>query len=240
MYYGWVKLHRRFLDWEWYDDPNTLRVFLHCLLKANHKDKKYRGDLIKRSTFVTSLEVLSFELNLSIQKIRTALHKLEKTGEINRITNRKGTVISICNYDSYQKEDQENNKQNNTQVTDEQHTSNIQVTTTKNENNEKILKNENIYTFLQFWEDYDKRVGVRETQDAYLLISDEDKLLIKQFIPIYKAYQPNNRWRKSPVKFLASEIWKEDWKNYQPKFKKNESSSDFYADLESIEHLKQI
>ena len=86
---GWIKLHRQFLEWEWYDDPNTLRLFLHCLLKANHKDKKYRGDLIKRSTFVTSLEVLAFELNLSTQQIRTSLSKLEKTGEINIHSNRQ-------------------------------------------------------------------------------------------------------------------------------------------------------
>ena len=99
---GWIKLHRQFLEWEWYDEPNCLRVFLHCLLRANHKDNKYRGDLIKRGTFVSSLDVLAFELKMGKQSLRTALNKLKKTGEINTQTNTRGTVVIICNYDTYQ------------------------------------------------------------------------------------------------------------------------------------------
>ena len=38
---GWIKIHRQILEWEWYSDTNTFRVFLHLLLKANHKEKKY-------------------------------------------------------------------------------------------------------------------------------------------------------------------------------------------------------
>ena len=41
---GWVKLHRKFLEWEWYDKSETVHLFLHCLLKANHKDKSYDDD----------------------------------------------------------------------------------------------------------------------------------------------------------------------------------------------------
>ena len=45
---GWVKLHRQLLDWEWYTDINTKVVFLHCLIKANWEDKRWRGVVIKR------------------------------------------------------------------------------------------------------------------------------------------------------------------------------------------------
>ena len=48
---GWIKLHRKFLKWEWYDDINTSRFFLHCLFRANHKDKKWRGTMIKRGQY---------------------------------------------------------------------------------------------------------------------------------------------------------------------------------------------
>jgi len=36
------------LDWEWYDDINTKVLFIHLLIKANWKEKKWRGIKIKR------------------------------------------------------------------------------------------------------------------------------------------------------------------------------------------------
>lgn len=44
---GWIKLHRQLLTWEWYDEPNTLRLFLHLLLKANIEPKEWRGTMIQ-------------------------------------------------------------------------------------------------------------------------------------------------------------------------------------------------
>lgn len=237
---GWIKLHRQFLEWEWYDDPNTLRLFLHCLLKANHKDKKYRGDLIKRSTFVTSLEVLAFELNLSTQQIRTSLSKLEKTGEINRHSNRQGTIVTVCNYNTYQTEDSESNTQSNKRVTDEQQTSNKRVTTTKNEKNDKNVNNDKkLYMFEEFWDSYDKKIDRKRCETNWSYLSKKDKSLVLEFIPIYKAYEPDKKYQKNPITFLNSEMWKEDWSNYKPK-DINETSNDFYNELAELEQLNEI
>lgn len=141
MYKGWIKLHRQFLDWEWYSEPNCLRVFLHCLLKANHKDKAYRGTLIKRGTFVTSFEVLQYELSLTTQQLRTVLRKLESTGEINKQSTSKGTLITVCNYNTYQEEDIDSNTEINKPTTNEQQTNNKPSTTTKNVKNVNNDKN---------------------------------------------------------------------------------------------------
>jgi len=141
MYKGWIKLHRQFLDWEWYSEPNCLRVFLHCLLKANHRDKAYRGTLIKRGTFVTSFEVLQYELSLTTQQLRTVLRKLESTGEINKQSTSKGTLITVCNYNTYQEEGLDENTDSNKPTTNEQQTNNKQSTTTKNDKNVNNDKN---------------------------------------------------------------------------------------------------
>lgn len=45
---NYIKLSRNLLDWGWYKDANTSRVFLHCLLKANWKDGEYYGVRIPR------------------------------------------------------------------------------------------------------------------------------------------------------------------------------------------------
>lgn len=99
---GWIKIHRSILDWEWYKDINTKILFLHLLLKANHKEKKYQGFLIKRGQLLTGRSQLSNELGLTERQIRTSLTKLKTTSEVTIETNTKGSVITIVNYDSYQ------------------------------------------------------------------------------------------------------------------------------------------
>ena len=239
---GWIKLHRQFLEWEWYDEPNCLRVFLHCLLRANHKDNKYRGDLIKRGTFVTSLDVLAFELKMGKQSLRTALGKLKKTGEINTQTNTRGTLVIICNYDTYQSDAEETNTPSNTQLTRDQHTTNTQLTTNKNDKNVKNANNDknNIYTFDLFWDAYGKKVDRKKCESKWNNLPQKDKALILEFIPIYQAHQPDEQYRKNPYTFLNSEIWTEDWNNYQPKEQYNDSSNDFYQQLSELERINEV
>jgi len=129
---GFITLQRQIIDWEWYDDANTFRLFIHILLKANHTDKNYRGTLIKRGTFLTGRDVLAKETGLSIQQIRTGLKKLKSTNEITIKTNSKGSVVQVVKYNDYQSV--------TSKVTNKQPASNQQVTTTNNDNN---VNNEN-------------------------------------------------------------------------------------------------
>ena len=99
---GWIKLHRKLLEWEWYCDNNAKVLFLHCLLKANIKGVNWRGIQILRGQFFTSYASLSAELKLSVKEIRCAQKKLEKTGELTFIGASNGTMLTVCNYDSYQ------------------------------------------------------------------------------------------------------------------------------------------
>ena len=133
---GWVRLHRQLLEWEWFDEPNVFRLFIYCLLKANHQDRNYKGQLIKRGTFVTSLELLSEETKISVQSVRTSLKRLESTGELTSQRTPKGTVIQVVKYEDYQ----DANTPTNKQLTNCQQTTNKQLTTNnndKNDNNEK-------------------------------------------------------------------------------------------------------
>lgn len=128
---GWIKLHRSFLDWEWYTCPNTSRLFIHCLLKANHKDGKHQGEPVPRGTFLTSLELLSHQTGLSIKNIRTSLKHLEKTGEVGTERARKGTRLSVCKYDTYQSIE----SGSGTERASEGHRRGTEGATNKNDNN---------------------------------------------------------------------------------------------------------
>ena len=100
---SFITINRKILEWEWYDDIKTFKLFIHCLLKANWKDKEWRGVKINRSTFVTSIQTLSNETGLSLKEVRNCLKKLQTTGEIN-IEKRANqfSVVTICKYDDYQ------------------------------------------------------------------------------------------------------------------------------------------
>ena len=141
---GWIKLHRELLQWEWYDDNNAKALFIHCLLKANHKPNKWRGHVIDRGEFVTSLEKLKVETGMSIQKVRTCLGKLEKSACLEVKSNTRFTSITVCNYDVFQGEDENTNTPLNKQITNEQQTDNKQITTNNNDKKEKKDKEDNI------------------------------------------------------------------------------------------------
>jgi hypothetical protein len=135
---SWIKIYRKFLDWEWYDDVPTKVLFLHLLLKASNADKEWRGMIVKRGQVVASLDSLSKGSGLSVQQIRTALTKLERTGEVTNVSTNQFRVITICNYESYQDGKQENNKRSNKRATNEQQTSNKRATTSKEYKNIRI------------------------------------------------------------------------------------------------------
>lgn len=133
---GWIKIHRRLQDWEWYNDSNTVHLFLHLLLSANHGQKNWRGIKVDRGQVVTGIHSLSEKLGMSNSKIRTALEHLKKTGELTSKSTNKYTIITICNYDRYQVSggivDNQISTQNNKQTTSKQQANNKQITTTKN------------------------------------------------------------------------------------------------------------
>lgn len=126
---GWIKLHRQILEWEWYSDNNCFRLFLHLLLKANHKERRFKGMELEIGTIVTSRDLLARETGLTGQQIRTALNKLILTNEITSVSSSQGTIIQVVNYEKYQLATNE--------ITNEQPTNNQRITTNNNVKNNK-------------------------------------------------------------------------------------------------------
>ena len=130
---GWIKIHRKFLEWEWFNKSEAVHLFIYMLLKANHKDGKWQGIEVKRGQFISSLGNISNATGISIQTIRTILKKLEKTNEIKLKSTSQYTIVTICKYECYQDEKDEPNKP----ITNNQQTTNKRLTTNKNVKNEK-------------------------------------------------------------------------------------------------------
>ncbi len=167
----WIKLHNKFLKWEWYKNKNTKILFIHCLLKANWRDEKFEGVEVKRGSFVTGRKQLSKELDLSEQEIRTAIKHLKSTNEITITSTNTFSIITINNYDKYQVINQVINQR----ATSEQpQYKNIDTSYTSTINNiEQILGrtlNTVEYELVDYWlENYDwKKIeyALKETMIA--------------------------------------------------------------------------
>lgn len=118
---NYIKLSRELLDWEWYTDINTTRVFIHMLLKANWKDGSFKGTTVPRGSFISSIGKLASETGLTEREIRTAISHLKKTGEVTSKTTNRFTIFTVVKYDMHQTSD----KQNDSQETDKRHSNDI-------------------------------------------------------------------------------------------------------------------
>lgn len=115
---GYIRLHRQILKWEWWSNPNTFRLFIYLLLKANYQQTKHEGKTLERGQLVTTLPQLATDNQQTIQQIRTSLSHLILTGEITVESNTRNRIITVVKYNDYQVD----NRQNNRQITDNQQT----------------------------------------------------------------------------------------------------------------------
>ena len=108
---GFVKMYRKMIEWEWYSDIIVKTVFIHCLLKANYKEKRWRGYTIKRGQFITSYPKLAKECGITVSQARRAISALCSTGEITHKSQARLSVVTVIGYDSYQTDRRLNNSE---------------------------------------------------------------------------------------------------------------------------------
>lgn len=114
----WIKLHRKMLEWEWFNDSTTLKLFINMLFKANYKPYKRMGKTYPAGSFICLRESLE-GCGLTPKQVRHSLEKLKGTGEITTKTLGHATLFTITNWSKYQVTDGPN--RNDTQNADFQH-----------------------------------------------------------------------------------------------------------------------
>lgn len=147
---SYIKIDRKILDWEWYRNLNTCRLFFHLLLKANWKDGRFEGKEIPKGSFVSSVARLAEETDMTPREIRTGLDHLKSTGEVTIKSYSKYSVFTVTNYHCYQDCDKQatNSRQTNDKQTTSKRQTNDKRTTTieekkeiKEGKNNKIVQN---------------------------------------------------------------------------------------------------
>lgn len=122
---GWIKLYRSMTNCK--TGSRGLGYFgamAWFVARANYEDSWYEGDEIKRGQLFVGYKKLSEEWKIGIQSIRTIIAKLKKDKFLTIKSTNKGTILTICNYERYQRKKRPTNKQSNTRVTRDQHAGN--------------------------------------------------------------------------------------------------------------------
>jgi len=132
---GWIKLHRQITDNFLYPKNREFtkyEAWIDLLMLVNHAEKELliKNEIIlcKRGQSVMSIESYQKQWNWTRQQVRSYFTLLQKQNMIEVKGTSKTTILTVCNYDSYQSE---------------QPTNNQQITTNKKEKNDKNVNNEN-------------------------------------------------------------------------------------------------
>jgi hypothetical protein len=79
-----------------------VQLYLYLLLNANVYDVKYNDITIKRGECLVSLNHLSKETGISLQKLRTGLARLQRTKEIEYKKLQNGRIIVLVDFNKFQ------------------------------------------------------------------------------------------------------------------------------------------
>jgi hypothetical protein len=186
---GWIKLHRQLLESEVFASEKALKIWIWILLKANFKNRFVPLRIgagqsvveIGRGQLLFGRFSAEDELGINGSTIYKWIKKMEQSKMITIESNSHYTVITVCNYDVYnQDEEQEvtavEQPSNNTVTTEEQHG-----------NTPKKEKKEKIYLYNEF---YDQELKKSNNDPNYLLFvkilfgENEDKKVLKGVLSI--------------------------------------------------------
>lgn len=140
---GWIKLHRKITEKAIWQDPQMLKLWLYCLIRANHTETEILVDKqeikLQPGQFVTGRYALAEDYNRGTKKryrvspntLWRWLQKFKEWGMLDIKSTNKYSVITIKNWHAYQQVGQ--------QMGNKWATNGQQVGTDKNDKNDKEM-----------------------------------------------------------------------------------------------------
>jgi len=98
----WIKLHRRLLDSFVNSDAGLMHLWINLLIRANWKPSWFAKKRIEVGQVAFSVGNFADVLKVSASTLRRRLRELESGGQINVTATSKFTIVTICNWRSYQ------------------------------------------------------------------------------------------------------------------------------------------
>jgi len=194
---GWIKVYRDIRDhWIWKDE-RKLKWWLDIIMEVNHEDKKvpigFKIFDCKRGQSLNSLKTWGDRWNVSKTVVNNFFTMLESDNMIKTENLTQTTRMTICNYETYQGEQNANKTQTTTQTKRKK----TQQSLNKNEKNEKNEK-KSLHALCKnyFHEYYFKKKEVEYYWEA------KDGFAINQLLNKIKKFTGDND-QKIEAGFIA-------------------------------------
>ena len=214
---GWILLHRKLLENPVVmKDADHLAIWIYLLLKASHQEHdiwfgKERITL-EQGQLITGRKRIADDLRISESKVQRVLKLFESEHQIEQQVNSRNRLISIENWECYQKSEQQSEQQvNNKRTTSEQQVNtnnNVIIKQCKEDNNtadgtagfsNKKSNVENLNYILES-SDYGNREQIKDNPD------------LREAITVWMEYKDQrspkskHRYTERGMKTLLTEI----------------------------------
>jgi len=231
MHNGYVKLWRKTVDSQIFQNESLLKVWVWCLMKANHKDKwtnlktgkGFTEIKVLKGQFIFGRRSAAKELKMKPSSIRNRMEKLKNIGNLDMQPDTHYSLITIANWDIYQSENNKNDRQKDRQRTPKGQPED----TNKNDKNVK-KKNiphqdaENFYltkkkkkltglrlkTFEEFWKCFNYKKDKASAADSWLEIPSLNNNMVGL---IYEAAKLEAKKRPELIENGQTPKMAQDW-----------------------------
>jgi len=185
---GWIKLHRKSVRSQVFQNDGLWKLWTWCLLRANHEDAWVpvttgRGKtqvLVKRGQFIFGRKTAAKALKMKPPTVQKRMQILANMQNLITQSNTHYSIVTILNYDLYQGEGKD-------EVSPKLSTKYQASITNKNDKNEKNNigrskePDHRVKDFLNYWgETFQK-----ETGQPYVFTFGKDGKLIKSLLSVH-------------------------------------------------------
>lgn len=214
---GWIKLYRKLLESPVFDSEKGLKIWVWCLLKANHRDKVIfigrQRLLVKKGSFIMGGHNAQEILKIARSTIFHWLHILEREGMVSIKKTNKYTVVTIPKWNDYQDDWQQMDINSTTNET--------QKITNKNDKNvENDKKNTENVLFEEFWKIYPRKEAKAKAKVAFerkVHTFEQLKVVMSFIMHAVKSdrwQEDGGRFIPHATTFINQERWNDDKSMY--------------------------
>jgi hypothetical protein len=238
---GYIKVYRKIMNNPIWQDPDLFRLWMYCLMKASHKERKVLVDKQEVSLvpgqFVTGRFSLHQEFNQGIPPRKQAkdttlwswLKKLEQMGNLDIKSYNKYSIVSIVNWNEYQGTLTTESQQIDNETTTEQQQNDSRITTESQQidtnNNVNKVKNDKKEKNVNKVKKNKYAESVSLTAEEYQKLIDENgEYLTQKMIEVLDNYKgASGKTYKSDYKAILS--WVKDKVHKEALNNRNQTSN---------------
>ena len=203
---GYVKLWRSTKDSQVFQDPNLLKVWVWCLMRATYKTRwtsiqTGRGTVevkLDPGQFIFGRKTAAKDLKMKLSSVRNRIKKLKNMQNVDIQVDTHYSIVTVCNWETYQA-DKNGSGQQSGQPEDRQRTGKGQAKDT-NKKGKKDKNKDYTCDFEKFWAVYPKKINKKKAFEAWQKI--DELPLMENLLLSVRGQAQGKDWKKDGGQFI--------------------------------------